>query len=651
MNKKLALATVTITVIAGLIVASPGLVGAAMKREAAKRGWAVEYESLEWSWTEVRLRGVKASNAWLSAKLDKVILTIDGRKLEHVAATGGTIEADYLKRPRGEGGESVRSRFESMSVTVHGVCGGSVTASGVKKEESGTLTAMEASAKCSGWSGMASRLTRERKPDGDSIRVERATVQREPSEKGERPPSTDSKRMEAFPWLLEVEEITLEAAGRVKASRVKVHRTKYGAYLTATNASAQIDGWEVVTNSPSVQFILLKEAFPTGEKGDNVKVNGSAQTIETIINGVSKRRIEVAGLAFGAEVDVRAWKEGTVKMDDIFLSFQNVIWLGGSGSWRGWRDFSLDFEMKGVLSKDAECQRVIDAAPPGLMESLDGFKFSGTLHPKVHIATKEGKHEVMVSLGNKCKITSAPASASVANFSKGFTRKVHGPSGEKEVVSGPGTKEWTPIGRISVYMAKAVTATEDLGFYSHNGFLEQALEASIRENLSAGKFVRGGSTITMQLAKNLWLSRTKTLSRKAQEFFLTTYLEQSLSKQDIMELYLNVVELGPDVHGIRAGTEYYFKKGPEELTLAEAVFLASILPSPRKERFSPDGTMFEGQAQYVRTVIRTMASKGLITESEAEEGLKQEVVKVKSRKRTLAPIVVEPGGVDPRSWQ
>ena len=114
-------------------------------------------------------------------------------------------------------------------------------------------------------------------------------------------------------------------------------------------------------------------------------------------------------------------------------------------------------------------------------------------------------------------------------------------------------------------MIAAVLTTEDGAFYKHHGFNHAAIRNSAAANLKARRFVRGASTITMQLAKNLFLSREKTLSRKIEEVILTDYLEQAFRKDDMMELYLNVIEFGPDVYGVTQAAEYYFGRKPEEL--------------------------------------------------------------------------------------
>jgi membrane peptidoglycan carboxypeptidase len=141
---------------------------------------------------------------------------------------------------------------------------------------------------------------------------------------------------------------------------------------------------------------------------------------------------------------------------------------------------------------------------------------------------------------------------------------------------------WLPLQYIPIYVTNAFVTLEDRGFYKHNGVLDSAIQNSLIANLELGRFMRGGSTITMQLAKNLWLTREKTLLRKIHEIFLTIPLEKCLTKEQILELYLNVIEFGSDVYGIERAADHYFHCQVNQLTEEQAFYLAMILPNPKK---------------------------------------------------------------------
>ncbi len=141
---------------------------------------------------------------------------------------------------------------------------------------------------------------------------------------------------------------------------------------------------------------------------------------------------------------------------------------------------------------------------------------------------------------------------------------------------------WVPMSRISPYLQRAVVATEDASFFQHEGFDWEGSKDAAVHNLEAGEFKRGGSTITQQLAKNLYLSSERSLLRKAREALITRSLEHELTKRRILELYLNVAEWGHGIFGAEAASRHHFGKSASELNMDEAALLAAILPSPRR---------------------------------------------------------------------
>jgi monofunctional glycosyltransferase len=141
---------------------------------------------------------------------------------------------------------------------------------------------------------------------------------------------------------------------------------------------------------------------------------------------------------------------------------------------------------------------------------------------------------------------------------------------------------WVPLSRISPHLRHAVVVAEDASFFIHEGFDWEGIKDAAIHNLEAGEFKRGGSTITQQLAKNLYLSSERSLFRKAKEALITWELEQRLSKKRILELYLNVAEWGHGVYGAEAAAQHHFGKPAHELTSDEAAWLAAMLPSPRR---------------------------------------------------------------------
>ncbi|WP_208107199.1 monofunctional biosynthetic peptidoglycan transglycosylase [Halothiobacillus neapolitanus] len=158
---------------------------------------------------------------------------------------------------------------------------------------------------------------------------------------------------------------------------------------------------------------------------------------------------------------------------------------------------------------------------------------------------------------------------------------------------------WVNYAAIAPIAKRAVVASEDDRFMEHYGFDWTGIQDAFEKNLAEGEFAAGGSTISQQLARNLFLSPSKNLWRKGEEAIITLMLETTLGKRRILELYLNVVEWGNLLYGIDAASHYYFHKSPAALTPHEAAFLAAMLPNPR---FYQDNPGSRGLQKRIRAV-------------------------------------------------
>ncbi|MBI5247501.1 MAG: monofunctional biosynthetic peptidoglycan transglycosylase [Elusimicrobia bacterium] len=165
---------------------------------------------------------------------------------------------------------------------------------------------------------------------------------------------------------------------------------------------------------------------------------------------------------------------------------------------------------------------------------------------------------------------------------------------------------WVPSADISENLKRAVVTAEDDEFWRHDGVDWPAIRAAYERNRKAGRFAAGGSTITMQLARNLYLSPSKNPLRKAKEILIARRLEHELGKGRILELYLNVVEWGQGVFGCEAAARLYFEKSCAELTSDEAVALAVVLPNPRRWNPSKRGVYVERNSK--RIIDRMLAA-------------------------------------------
>lgn len=279
----------------------------------------------------------------------------------------------------------------------------------------------------------------------------------------------------------------------------------------------------------------------------------------------------------------------------------------------------------------AACQALLESAPRGLLPLVRSARMTGTFGATSRVEFDTRSIDKLVldyQIDDRCRISEVPPDLARERFTSSFTYRTYHPDATpSETTTGPGTPAWTDLDDISPYMIAAVLTTEDGAFYRHHGFNHNAIKSSVAANLKARRFVRGASTITMQLTKNLFLSREKTLSRKIEEVILTDYLEQAFRKDDMMELYLNVIEFGPDIYGVTRAAEYYFGRKPEELNLSECFFLASIMPSPvRYGRLRDKGEVSEGWMRHLHTLIEIAAKNGKVSAAEAAEGLDQPIV-------------------------
>lgn len=272
------------------------------------------------------------------------------------------------------------------------------------------------------------------------------------------------------------------------------------------------------------------------------------------------------------------------------------------------------------------CGDALASMPKGLMPKVEGMEMQGTFGAKGRLgfdARLPEKTEVDLVLEQKCRVTKAPPAISVDQFKEAFELRVYDPKGNPRPGRfGPGTPEWVSLERISPKVVDALMVCEDSAFFVHNGFSAGAIRNALIANIKAGKFAVGASTITMQLAKNVFLDRRKQLSRKLQEAVLTAWLEQAMAKSELLELYLNVIEFGPNIYGIGPASWHWFGRPASDLDAAEAIFLISILPSPVKRHYMWDkGEPGDGYNSYLKALLKEARSRGKIDEDEYQAAI------------------------------
>ncbi len=195
----------------------------------------------------------------------------------------------------------------------------------------------------------------------------------------------------------------------------------------------------------------------------------------------------------------------------------------------------------------------------------------------------------------------------------------------KKIVIGPSNPNFIAFERIPVSLKNSLLMSEDGWFFEHGGFSLGAFRESIITNIKTKQFTRGGSTISMQLIKNLFLNRKKNVARKMEELLIVWIIEKQrlVSKERMFEIYVNIIEWGPGIYGIAEASRYYFNKDVSALTLDESIYLAAIIPSPKnyKYLFNEDGTFKEYIKNHYQLVLRRMVEHEMITQQQADAAL------------------------------
>lgn len=197
---------------------------------------------------------------------------------------------------------------------------------------------------------------------------------------------------------------------------------------------------------------------------------------------------------------------------------------------------------------------------------------------------------------------------------------------DKSRLIGPESSSWMPFSRIPYIQKRAVVVSEDSSFYVHHGVDITEIQDAIRKGMTTGGPTRGGSTLTQQLVKNLFLTRDRTALRKLQELLMTFHVEASLSKDQIFELYLNLIEWGRDVYGIKEASLHYFGKHPDQLTIREICWLTANIPSPANaEKQYEAGYAFGKLSARVDGLLERLNKLGTITDAQYEEAKQAKV--------------------------
>jgi hypothetical protein len=278
------------------------------------------------------------------------------------------------------------------------------------------------------------------------------------------------------------------------------------------------------------------------------------------------------------------------------------------------------YKLKVTIPK-MKAQDFISSLPDGLFSHFIGMQAEGTFDYTLDFKFNKNKPNQLVFDSNLRK-----ENLKITKYGEANLTKLNGEFVYKAIIKevlqrpilvGSSNPNFTPTDHISPYLKKCVLTTEDPSFFSHRGFINEAFKQSIVKNIKTKKFSRGASTISMQLVKNVFLTREKTVSRKLEEILLVYLLENNhiVNKDRMLEVYFNIIEWGPNVYGIGEASRFYFQKSPSELTFKECLFLARIIPSPRKfmYQFNDQGKLRDYGTKQDSFLTNIMIRRGLLS--------------------------------------
>jgi Transglycosylase len=288
----------------------------------------------------------------------------------------------------------------------------------------------------------------------------------------------------------------------------------------------------------------------------------------------------------------------------------------------GETDFSAAARGKLTLTSPnggVACEALLDAQPAPVREALAGMQLGGKLAFNVSVGFDSSDWEEVgldIQLPKLCSVLAEPdvIARSRLVLETGGAGQLEG---RPDVPVGTDHPDFTPLGKIPSHVIGAFLSAEDNAFFTHNGFQVEMIRRALAYNLERGRLQRGASTITQQLAKNLFLSHERTLSRKISETVLTWRLDRILPKRRVLELYLNVIDLGPHIRGIAQASQRYFGKPALLLAPIEGAHLASLPPNPfgYARRFR-DGRVDDGWLHRLYDLMATMQRRGILSLSQ-----------------------------------
>jgi Transglycosylase len=381
------------------------------------------------------------------------------------------------------------------------------------------------------------------------------------------------------------------------------------------------------------------------ERGEGLRIHADALTLrglEIDDRRLAPRTVVLDTLTLDGDIDIR----GSDRLEAQLLLGHREAQLAVAAALHG---DSLRVELE---LAELGCTELLAAVPSGMADVLGGARLSGTIDGRASLAISfealarararderapdgepeppPGELDFEFDFLERCRTLTPPASVDLEGLRGPWRHRFLGDDGHThERMLAAGAIDYAPLGRVS-RLAEAFIALEDMRYWYHDGFDREQIERAFWHNLKNGRVRRGASTISQQAARNLWLGVDRSLARKLQEAYLTALLEAGVSKSRILELYLNLVELGPGIYGVDAAARHHFGVPADQLDVLQAIHIAALAPAPRtlSDRFA-SGEVDDAWLAALRDHARRMYRNHMITPAELQAALRDDLRLVK----------------------
>ncbi|MDR1162107.1 MAG: transglycosylase domain-containing protein [Tannerellaceae bacterium] len=304
---------------------------------------------------------------------------------------------------------------------------------------------------------------------------------------------------------------------------------------------------------------------------------------------------------------------------------------------------TTDWHIRAALDKkDFPAEALFSSIPKGMFHHIEGLEAEGAMsyHFLVDVDMADVENlRFESSLQSRNFRILRYGNTDLRKMNDPFSLVIYEKGRPVRTVSlGYENPDFRSYGSISRYLPYAIMHAEDAGFMHHVGFIPEAFERSLAQNITERRFARGGSTLSMQLVKNVFLNQDKTISRKLEEIMIVWLIEtcRLTSKQRMFEVYMNVIEWGNNVYGVTEASRYYFAKEPSALSLGECIFLSYIISAPRHARYHFNGTQIKPAFHaFYRDAVKRLLQRGWITPGEAAAGNPDIMIRGPFRERLI----------------